>query len=278
MTNIECTKCGDVVEVTADTVVLPFVCMSCEDAIAKFTQEFVPPAPVTDEQAEVAAFYEKMAPESETTEPEEEFATVENTTLLIADLEEQLRQERILSDSLKLRIENGEEKNTQLLIEKNRQADTIRTRGVQIENQAKTIASYENDIDGLLDKQVRSNVALQFLKAVIYQLGKAGMELRKEVDTLKTKVVSEQRRTEIEKMISQMNASSANGYASQAADLRYEIDQLNAEIDTLKLNLKCTKEELATERRKSLWTRFVEQWRAEAKRAAEENKDYYGEI
>ena len=56
------------------------------------TQEVEAPAQrLTEEQIEVAQFYEKMAPASQP-EPEltEEFASVENTTLLIADLEKQL--------------------------------------------------------------------------------------------------------------------------------------------------------------------------------------------
>jgi phage FluMu protein Com len=111
MTNIECTKCGDVIAVESRSVVLPFVCMACESAIATFTQEVEAPAPLTDEQVEVAKFYEAMSPASETPELSEEFATVENTTKLIEDLETQLSVAKQRSDELKLTVENLVAKN-----------------------------------------------------------------------------------------------------------------------------------------------------------------------
>lgn len=86
-TRLECTKCGDVIEVTATSIVLPFVCMSCEQKTQEFEAEV--------EEAEVKDFYDKMTPDTTpVAEPadelSEEFATVENTTLLIEDLEQQL--------------------------------------------------------------------------------------------------------------------------------------------------------------------------------------------
>jgi len=57
-----CSKCGEPRYVSNREVTLPYVCLSCSIA------------------------------EAEPTEPTEEFATVENTTLLIADLEEQLAE------------------------------------------------------------------------------------------------------------------------------------------------------------------------------------------
>jgi DNA-directed RNA polymerase subunit M/transcription elongation factor TFIIS len=74
MTRIECSNCNEVVEVTADILSLPFVCQDC---------------------AQEAVFQEAMKPASSQTpapESNHDGATVENTTLLIADLEEQVRQ------------------------------------------------------------------------------------------------------------------------------------------------------------------------------------------
>jgi hypothetical protein len=76
MSRIECSKCGDLIEVTASTVVLPFTCMKCEECEA-----------VPNEFA--GQVYDDMAP-TNTETLTDEFATVENTTALIADLEKQL--------------------------------------------------------------------------------------------------------------------------------------------------------------------------------------------
>jgi hypothetical protein len=107
------------IEVTADSVVLPFTCMACEaftantseaqacenvvnpevsrfdrgeDTVYPFVDE--PDMDVEDvNAATVAKFYEDMKPAgggARQKEPSEEFSSVENTTALIADLEEQL--------------------------------------------------------------------------------------------------------------------------------------------------------------------------------------------
>lgn len=91
-TNIECTNCHDVVELTADSIMLPFICDGCEND---------------------AEQYEKMAP-AVTIKSYDEFpnliteplvepshdATVENTTLLIADLEQQVAMsDKALNDA-----------------------------------------------------------------------------------------------------------------------------------------------------------------------------------
>ncbi len=76
MSRIECSNCGDMIEVTASTVVLPFTCMKCDT-----------PCDTPDEFA--GQVYDDMAPTNRETFTDE-FATVENTTALIADLEKQL--------------------------------------------------------------------------------------------------------------------------------------------------------------------------------------------
>jgi ribonuclease HIII len=107
MTKIECSTCGDMIEVTASTVTLPFICLKCEENMNSFTQAFdadtvksvmtILKNPAIQEQlaneglevdqAEVDKFYEAMKPKAELTD---EYASVENTTLLIEDLEKQL--------------------------------------------------------------------------------------------------------------------------------------------------------------------------------------------
>lgn len=102
MSIVTCDKCGDPVEVTADSVKLPFVCSLCEETIQKFHQDAdAIREALTENEAEVAEFYEKTKPASaETTEPTEEFATVENTTRLIEDLETQLAVAKERGDDL----------------------------------------------------------------------------------------------------------------------------------------------------------------------------------
>lgn len=105
MTNLECTKCGDMVAVTANAVLLPFVCMRCDEtglsttsfgSLAGGDQEadvdysFSYDQDAFRDNATVAQFYEDMAPASENEPLTEEGASIENTTALIADLEAQL--------------------------------------------------------------------------------------------------------------------------------------------------------------------------------------------
>lgn len=82
MSRIECSNCGDMIEVTASTVVLPFTCMKCDT-----------PCDTPDEFA--GQVYDDMAPTNRETFTDE-FATVENTTALIADLEKQLADTKAL--------------------------------------------------------------------------------------------------------------------------------------------------------------------------------------
>lgn len=142
MTKVECTKCGDLILTTADTIVDPFVCMSCEQKAKEFEQmcesngEFA-----TLDLDAITQFYEDMKPKSSLprtveVEPEEltdEFATVENTTALISDLENQLTREKRATDRLvdeveKLQKQVAEERRARgaLNEEKARQANTIR--------------------------------------------------------------------------------------------------------------------------------------------------------
>jgi hypothetical protein len=94
---VECTKCGDLVDTTAATVVSPFICLPC--GYGSETAD-------SNEGGYFDQWYDDMAPKSEdyadtpglepAFDPELGEATVENTTLLIADLEAQLVNERAL--------------------------------------------------------------------------------------------------------------------------------------------------------------------------------------
>jgi predicted nucleic acid-binding Zn-ribbon protein len=95
---IECSKCGDIVETTAKTVVAPFVCnqctdvcgpekcvfgsQSCVDAHKRLTTPTTGPFATADEVRKSESFDSC------------DTATVENTTLLIEDLQQQLQDER----------------------------------------------------------------------------------------------------------------------------------------------------------------------------------------
>jgi hypothetical protein len=114
-TTIECTQCGDAVAVESRSVTLPFVCMQCEAAVEdfdattqlyedmapattqSFPQEAIDRATVTQEVPEMTVYpVVEMEIDSAYEDPSvtdnlsEEFASVENTTLLIEDLEQQL--------------------------------------------------------------------------------------------------------------------------------------------------------------------------------------------
>jgi endogenous inhibitor of DNA gyrase (YacG/DUF329 family) len=104
LATVICSKCGDAVDVTSRSVVLPFTCESCEEAIGKFASNV--------EEEETKQKYEDMAPSnvpctagllepgSEMSEPDG--ATVENTTLLIEDLEKQVVDaKQLAADRLK---------------------------------------------------------------------------------------------------------------------------------------------------------------------------------
>ncbi len=74
MTKIECTKCGELIESTATTFVAPYVCDDCVEA-SEF-QNLISPDTHEDKKGEASTLCDT--------------ATVEATTLLIADLEKQV--------------------------------------------------------------------------------------------------------------------------------------------------------------------------------------------
>jgi len=99
-TSIECNNCKEVVEVTATSITLPFFCETCEAAAF---QDAIKPASVAG-----------VIRSSQTAQAEADFplndddATVENTTLLIEDLEEQLTLTKQISAAQQEYIESME--------------------------------------------------------------------------------------------------------------------------------------------------------------------------
>ena len=80
LTRIECSKCSDIVETTATSMTFPFTCDACLEA-QKFVEVIAPKA----EPKETPDLARTLVEEDN-----HDTATVENTTLLIADLEQQL--------------------------------------------------------------------------------------------------------------------------------------------------------------------------------------------
>jgi hypothetical protein len=98
---IECENCQDVVEVTAKTVVAPFICSVCVND-ATPSPAFVPCTnPGCDDCAD------KMYA-TPTYDPCDT-ATVENTTLLIEDLQQQLHDERASIVALEAELATAKE-------------------------------------------------------------------------------------------------------------------------------------------------------------------------
>lgn len=111
MQRIECMNCGDIVELTGDSVTLPFVCKECTEA-KEFQEKISPTLKDFSENPTLVSALEKagyrlvpldqqladFVPEGPVqmdgpvppAEEEHSGATVENTTLLIEDLEKQL--------------------------------------------------------------------------------------------------------------------------------------------------------------------------------------------
>lgn len=84
MTRLECTECHDLLEVTAKSVELPFVCDSC---VTEFNEKIASiMGPLVTCSYETPPEYADCVPLPDACET----ATVEATTLLIEDLEEQL--------------------------------------------------------------------------------------------------------------------------------------------------------------------------------------------
>jgi chromosome segregation ATPase len=141
---IECENCGDLVETTAKTIVAPFVCTECDCDCGTCKPDATPTYDPCDT------------------------ATVENTTLLIEDLQQQLHDERATVIALETELTQMKEVynhvNDELVIarqnflEASKQIDALTTRAKtaedesrgyqqQILNQASVIKEQEGHID-----------------------------------------------------------------------------------------------------------------------------------
>ncbi len=88
---VECSKCGEIVETTARTFPWPYVCGECETA-KKFQQGLASNVNAAVNKVMSGALWDTngKAKEGGFDAPSHDSATVENTTLLIEDLEAQV--------------------------------------------------------------------------------------------------------------------------------------------------------------------------------------------
>lgn len=101
MSRLECSECHDICDTTARTVVLPFVCDECQKAPGLLAAM----APLQIEESDNHAC---------------DSASVENTTLLIEDLSNQLALSQVEAETLRtllLAVENANEGTTRRLRE-----------------------------------------------------------------------------------------------------------------------------------------------------------------
>ncbi len=101
MSRLECSECHDICDTTARTIVLPFVCDECQKAPGLLAAM----APLQIEESDNHAC---------------DSASVENTTLLIEDLSNQLALSQVEAETLRtllLAVENANEDTTRRLRE-----------------------------------------------------------------------------------------------------------------------------------------------------------------
>ena len=133
---IECENCQDLIEVTVSTVVAPFICVACQKDTT--TQAFVScsdpgvRAQAESRQSQTLCDANDMI-DGESIPSSCDTATVENTTLLIEDLQQQLQDERatvIALDGenvlLRQKVKDVSEEKVALTVQLHNQADLIR--------------------------------------------------------------------------------------------------------------------------------------------------------
>jgi hypothetical protein len=160
---IECSKCGDTVETTAKTVVAPFVCNECDCGTCKPDTTPTPTfVPISDSSTghtstdwesnnsdklfdylfsrvsdfDLRAVFSRLNKEIPTLALDKQSdpcdtASVENTTLLIEDLQQQLQDERAVVVALEGQVQN--------------QADLIKQQEGHIDQDLTTIAGLLKD-------------------------------------------------------------------------------------------------------------------------------------
>jgi phage terminase large subunit GpA-like protein len=232
-TVIECTECHDLVDMAADSVSLPFVCLSC-DNVAKAEEQFT-----QQEYVDMAPSSVKATASTVTAEPTEEFATVENTTLLIEDLEAQVR--------------DLQERNKWQVGQIDVLVDRVIAKDTQIANQAGTIKNLEQRNDELLGRNI-----IQRLTVV---------ELARMVKFLKAEVDVQKNRADIEKTISSGLQSKVMSLQREKIDLAEKIVRLEDENKRKEFGLnywKRVSEGLGLlnkdEKNKSLWQCFKDRY------------------
>jgi hypothetical protein len=145
------------VAVTADAVLLPFVCMRCDQTgLERTSFGSLTGGDSLDQEAdvgdsEVSQFYEAMEPasENEACYPEpltEEGASVENTTALIADLEAQLA----LANATVAELQNRNDQQIQSLL---LSVDYSLTLEMENEDQRATLALLALRVKNLADSR-----------------------------------------------------------------------------------------------------------------------------
>jgi hypothetical protein len=231
-TVIECTECHDLVDIAADSVSLPFVCPSC-DNVAKAEEQFTKQKYVDMAPSSV------KATASTVTEPTEEFATVENTTLLIEDLESQVRdlQERNVQQANDIDLLN-----VCIDVEENR----VVARDTQIANQAGTIKNREQQNDELLGRSIIQRLTI--------------VELARMVKFLKAEVAVEKNRAEIISAGLQSSQSKVMSLEREKIALAEKIVRLEDENKRKEFGLNYWNRVCEDEKAKSLWQCFKDRY------------------
>lgn len=155
-TKVECTVCNEVLEVTANTIVLPFVCSDCElraamAPIAKVKIPAIEIKPYTDFQTATELVADEHAGLDESQ------ASVENTTLLIEDLELQVSEQKKLNDAANTLIAD-------MSAQLNEDASELGTRDQRIaalESQLSKVAASEYD-KHMLNEKLQQKMSILF--------------------------------------------------------------------------------------------------------------------
>ena len=247
-TSIECNNCKEVVEVTATSITLPFFCETCEAAAF---QDAIKPV--------VPAKHPPFVRSSQTAQAEADFplndedATVENTTLLIEDLEEQLTLTKQISAAQQEYIESMEKtaESAKALIDEQagrisefaaaRQKDAESyTDLAEKEYEARTLnEKLQQDISEVIGRKDRLQAGVTSFTLKVLGLASEWdakqAELEQDVTNAEEQVAVLENKLTILKQISQNNA--------RIAELTQEaLDQANQEIAAGKREVKAWQE------------------------------------
>jgi predicted RNase H-like nuclease (RuvC/YqgF family) len=197
---IECSKCGEIVETTATTVVSPFVCDQCNDQVQcppdrgcdaaandMVDGDSIPSAWTLETEAHTRygnCVREDCTKGADTELPTYDTETVENTTLLIEDLEQQLQDERATVVALEAELATAEEAIKGMV--KKQEAEFWKQRSEYGQKERimgtieKSLRSYPKQVRGLArkyDTLFRKIDAGTFTPQDYIRLGKIGDEI-----------------------------------------------------------------------------------------------------